>query len=1143
MRVKCKEMPIDTMMHRAFASCLLTFLALAFTARAAEPPRASAESLEYFEKNIRPILVDTCYKCHSAQSEKLKGGLFVDTKSGLLKGGKTGPAITPGDPDKSLLIKAVRYTDEDLQMPPKTQLSKGQISALETWVKMGAPDPRIDAPIASGTLVTLSLADSKNFWSFKKPVQSPVPQIKNAWIKSPVDAFVLEKLQANGLAPAGAADKRTLIRRATFDLTGLPPTAAEVATFEADTSANAFEKVLDRLLASPAYGERWARHWLDIARYADTKGYVFQEERRYPFAYTYRDWVVGALNTDMPYDQFLINQIAADRVLAEKSSGVRVQGSGNSEEGSGVRVTLNGNAHSSLNPEPSTLNPAANLAAMGFLTVGRRFLNSQADIIDDRIDVLARGTMALTVACARCHDHKFDPIPTADYYSLYGVFASSTEPKDLPLLTTGEKPPQAIAYENELAAREADVVKFKRDRLEKAVTPLKNAKSIAAYLLSASKPRGANDAPTDPALNRFAARRWRTYLERTAGDKDPIFAPWHKFTAMPEKDFAAEAPETLTAFVGGEKPLNASLLKALIAAPLKSLSDVAAAYGNFLEAEIRNPQSAIVTSADFPTNVTIANVESIFSGDDRGAYNAVLQKRDAVSATHPGAPARAMILADANPVMPVIFKRGNPGMPGAKVPRQFLAAIAGDARKPFKDGSGRLELAKVIASKDNPLTARVFVNRVWLQHFGKALVRTPSDFGIRGDRPTHPELLDYLAVQFMQNNWSIKKLHKTIMLTAAYQQGSIASAKALQEDAENRLISHQNRQRLDFEAMRDSLLFASAQLDATVGGRSIDILSQPFSHRRTIYGFIDRQNLPSMFRAFDFASPDQHAPMRFANTVPQQALFMMNSPFIIEQSKALVNRVAEVIPPAEKIRALYRIALARNPSDDEVKLGLAYVNSETAPAPLVASRGPVWQYGFGAYDESIQRLKSFTPLPFFTGSTWQGGKALPDSKIGWCILTPEGGHAGNDLAHAVIRRWTAPRDGQLTITGTLAHGSASGDGVRGRIVSSRTGELASLTVQNKSAQTQLEGLEVKAGDTLDFIVDCRQSVTSDSFTWPITLKIRKLPQGIAGGDDTTEWNSQTDFVGPETKPRGAPLTAWEKYAQVLLQTNEFVFLD
>jgi len=388
----------------------------------------------------------------------------------------------------------------------------------------------------------------------------------------------------------------------------------------------------------------------------------------------------------------------------------------------------------------------------------------------------------------------------------------------------------------------------------------------------------------------------------------------------------------------------------------------------------------------------------------------------------------------------------------------------------------------------------------------------------------------------------VKKLQKMIMLSATWQQGCIASEKAQQNDADNRLLSHQARQRLDFEAFRDSLLFATGQLDATLGGRAIDILTQPFSHRRTIYGFVDRQNLPNMFRAFDFASPDQHAPMRFANTVPQQALFMMNSPFVVEQARALAAKAAEASQPQERVRAMYRSLFAREPSADELKLGLSFVDGEAQPLPLAASSGPAWQYGYGEYDSSTQRLKSFTALPFFTGSSYQGSRKMPDRDLGYCLLTPQGGHAGNDAAHAVVRRWTAPRDGAITINGTLAHASANGDGVRGRIVSSRAGELVSLTVQNKSAQTQLDSVDVKAGDTLDFIVDCRKDVQFDSFTWPITLRMHKIPEGIAGGQDTVEWDTQRDFSGPVPKP-STPMTPWEKYAQVLLETNEFVFVD
>ena len=882
----------------------LLVLVVAAGARAEAP---SVQGVEFFEKHVRPVLVEHCYKCHSAAAEKLKGGLLLDTRQGVLKGGKTGAAVVPGDLDKSLLIKAVRYQDEDLAMPPKTPLAKEQVAALETWVKMGAPDPRESVVTAapSGELTVLSLADSKGFWSFKKVAEPAIPAAEGNWAKTPVDAFVLAKLKEKGLEPAGATDKRTLIRRAYYDLIGLPPTADDVAAFEADSSAGAFEKVVDRLLASPQFGERWARYWLDLARYADTKGYVFQEERRYPYAYTYRDWVIRALNDDMPYDQFLVYQIAADRVVAA---------------------------------EPKTEN--RHLAAMGFLTLGRRFLNNQNDIIDDRIDVLTRGTMALTVACARCHDHKFDPIPTADYYSLHGVFASSVEPQGAELPLLDEKKSAATAeYEKDLAKREEAVQKFRAERHAKIIGEAKTAKAIEQYLLISLKvteieDRRIREVAETNKLNGRVLRRWKEFLGEMAQKKDPFFAAWHALSRVAEKDFAVKAAEVVK-----ELPADSVVAKALARSP-KSLAELAATYAKLIESEISNPKSEIATRATFPTNIPLEEIETAFTRDDRNRFNDIRRKRDELMATHPGAPSRAMVMRDRpSPVQPVILKRGNPAMPGESVPRQFLVSVAGEKRQPFKEGSGRLELARAIASKDNPFTARVFVNRVWMHLFEEGIVRTPSDFGVRGERPTHPELLDHLASRFVNEGWSVKRLIKSIVLSATYQQSSVASAKALAADPENRWLSRQNRKRLDLEALRDSLLAASGQIDLSLGGRPVDLLAQPFTKRRTIYGFVDRQNLPNMFRAFDFASPDQHAPMRFNNTVPQQALFMLNSPFVIERARALAARVPDQSSPETRVRALYRAALAREPSSDEVKLAISFIDGETALATSLANSG------------------------------------------------------------------------------------------------------------------------------------------------------------------------------------------------------------
>ncbi|MEZ0264550.1 MAG: DUF1553 domain-containing protein, partial [Phycisphaerae bacterium] len=690
----------------------------------------------------------------------------------------------------------------------------------------------------------------------------------------------------------------------------------------------------------------------------------------------------------------------------------------------------------------------------------------------------------------------------------YGVFASGKEPgpTEQPTLPDTDSPDRA-AFNRELAARQAEIDKYKKAAFDKIVTANKAAAPIARYLLIAQDARKAGDndlakRADDNKLIRNVLRRWKTWLDQTTGGRDEFFAPWHALAKLSDAEFAAKAPEAL-------KKLK--LLKEL--APLaesapKSLAAVAAIYGTALESLLKDDKHPYTKNAAFPLTVAVDDVPTLFNRAERDALTGLNRKREALVATHPGAPARAMVINDLPaPVQPHIFKRGNAASPGAAVPRQFLQVIDGDARKPFADGSGRLELAQKIASKDNPLTARVMVNRVWAQHFGKGIVRTPSDFGVRGERPTNPELLDYLAVRFMNDNWSLKKLHKTIMLSATYRQTSTASADALAKDPDNRLFSRQNRQRLEFEALRDALLAATGQLDASVGGRPVDLLAQPFTKRRTIYGFIDRQNLPNMFRAFDFASPDQHAPLRFENTVPQQALFMMNSPFVVEQAKALAARTASQTDAEARIRTMYRQALSRDPNPDELALAKSFVTSEAAHEETLAV-GPAWQYGYGTYDAKTQRVAKFAKFPHFDGSTWAGSAKRPDKALQFALLTANGGHAGRDADHAVIRRWTAQTDGQVTVTGTLAHPALAGDGVRGRIVSSRAGELASLTVHNNAAETRLESVAVKKGDTIDFVVDCRESDNTDSFAWAVTLKMRSIPEQAAGGDDTVEWNSQ-----------------------------------
>jgi hypothetical protein len=629
---------------------------------------------------------------------------------------------------------------------------------------------------------------------------------------------------------------------------------------------------------------------------------------------------------------------------------------------------------------------------------------------------------------------------------------------------------------------------------------------------------------------------------------------------IPAANFATDVTPAMlrAAAEGGVNPI---VLREIVGGtPPASVQDLAARYAGLLARYDRDEPYAddpaaeelrLVLRADgSPAEVKLEHVATRFDQGEANKYQELQNAIEALAANHPGSPPRAMAMVDApQAVTPRVLKRGNPGNVGEEVPRRFLAILSGEDRKPFKEGSGRLELARAIASKENPLTARVMVNRVWQWHFGYGLVRTPSDFGSRGEPPTHPELLDWLALRFAgEDGWSVKKLHRRIMLSAAYRQASWGGdAKGAEVDPENRLLWRFNPQRLEFEELRDSLLAASGQLDLAMGGRPVDILARPFVPRRSVYAFIERQNLPGLFRTFDFASPDGHVAVRPNTSVPQQALFMMNSPFVIEQAKKLAGRssIASEQDVGRKITLLYRAALGRNPTADEVEMGARFVQAEETqrtqePPPLVTA----WQYGYGEYDEVTGRMKSFTRMPHFAPSSgWQGGDKLPDDKLGWALLTAGGGHAGNDAAHAVVRRWVAPRDCTVSVTGTLEHNPTEGDGVRGRLITSREGTIGTWMVHHRKAETSVTPITLKQGETLDFVVDCgpKGDYGWDSFGW--TVKVAKMPTpGAVAGDDGQSWDSNAEFAGPKPKP-ATPLTAWEKYAQVLLESNEFMFVD
>ncbi|MCA8994894.1 MAG: DUF1553 domain-containing protein, partial [Planctomycetaceae bacterium] len=471
------------------------------------------------------------------------------------------------------------------------------------------------------------------------------------------------------------------------------------------------------------------------------------------------------------------------------------------------------------------------------------------------------------------------------------------------------------------------------------------------------------------------------------------------------------------------------------------------------------------------------------------------------------------------------------------VPRQFLKVVSGDVRKPFSQGSGRLELAEAIASPNNPLTARVIVNRVWTQHFGEGLVRTPSDFGLRAQPPSHPELLDWLATWFVENDWSLKKLHRLILLSNTFQQSSVATqdaemqVRARKLDPENRLLWKMNRHRLTFEEFRDSLLSAAGSLDRTVGGKPRELFTAPYPTRRTLYGLIDRQYLPSTLRVFDFANPDLHIPQRSETTVPQQSLFLLNHPLMLEQVRKLAERPEGSTSPEQLMQNLFRRTLGRNPTETELSEALQFVElAEQTPQATPRETAKDWQYGFGTVNEAEGKTTAFEPLPHFTGTAWQGGAAWPDAKLGWVQLTATGGHPGNDHAHMAIRRWVAPRKVTIQIKSTLINEPAAGDGVKAYLVSSRAGVLKSEHSHQQPTELNVESIEVEAGETIDFVIDIHEVLNSDQFLWEIAL---------AEQNGESVWNSQLDFPVDTVQQ----LNGWEQLAQALLCTNEFLFVD
>jgi len=788
---------------------------------------------------------------------------------------------------------------------------------------------------------------ARHHWAYQPitPPQLPVVEDRE-WASSPIDRFVLAKLEAAGLTPSPRADGRTLIRRVSFDLIGLPPTPEEVEAFVEDDSPDAYSRLVDRLLGSPHYGERWGRHWLDVARYADTKDLVLTigEDAIRPYAYTYRDYVIRAFNRDLSFDQFVEEQLAADKLVANK-------------------------AGPQLEPWK--------LAAMGFLTLGPLYDNNPHDIFDDRIDTVTRAFLGLTVSCARCHDHKYDAISTEDYYALYGIFASSEKPLEPPLIDDPKNTPGSAEFHKEY---ELEMTKLREhiDSQYEAITET-TRKHAADYLLRVATQEPdffetgtffRSLSPDD--LRPKILSQWRHYLERHSHQQHPVFGPWHDLLGIPEDELADHSGEVLARWRKvepgtGPGQLNPLVAEALGMATIATRADVAHVYGKLLKglyeqskkAESRDPAReqllTILTGADGPNFFPKTNTHFHMSRKPRNEYDEMILAIDQLAVKKPGAPPRAMVLVDAAELYhPRVFVRGDPSQPGKPVPRRFLTVLGGAERGAFANGSGRLDLARAITAADNPLTSRVLVNRVWMHHFGEPLVPTPSDFGVRCDPPTHPKLLDALAWTFLEDGWSLKRLHRRILLSSTYQQASRDRPECRQVDPSNRLLWRAHRRRLDVESMRDALLAISGRLDHGLFGRSVDVAGDPMSRRRTLYGLVDRQDLSSLLRTFDFADPVQSCERRAQTTVPQQALFAMNSAFVIEQAKGLAARV-DGTDARGRVAALYRRTLTRHPDAAEVESALRFIE---------AAKADTGESGLSAWEQLAQILLLTNELLF-----------------------------------------------------------------------------------------------------------------------------------------------------------------------------------
>ena len=952
-----------------------------------------------FEKDVRPVFRAHCYDCHGA-TEDVKGGLDLRLVRFMQKGGESGAVIAPGLPGDSYLLDRLKNGE----MPPgEHAVPEAEIQIIERWIAAGAKTARPEPEsIPSGLGLSL---EERSFWSFQ-PIHRPeVPDIatfpQDSRVRTPIDALILKSMPPDsGFSPD--VDRRTLIKRAYFDLVGLPPAPEELRTWAADTADDWYDRLLTELLDSPHYGERWGRHWLDVAGYADSEGYTNSDAER-PWAWKYRDWVIRALNEDKPFDRFITEQLAGDELAGPQEGDL-------------------------------TSEQIALLTATGFLRMAADGTGSGADdavarnkVMADTLQIIGTSLLGLSIQCAQCHDHRYDPIPHTDYYALRAVFEPALDWQAW-LVPNARRVSLYTADDREKAAAiEAETKVVADERAKKLAVYMKQA--LDAELMKFPEPlrgqlRGAYEAAGD--------KRTEEQQQQLAQNPSVNINPGNLY------QYIAESQPELAKF-------DAQISEIRAKKPVEEFLRV-----------LREPPNHIPDTKLF------------YRGDHQQPKQTVL-------------PASLTVTA----------------------PEGERPEFAGNTESLPSTGR-RLDFAQWLTSGRHPLVARVIVNRAWLHHFGKGLVETPADFGKLGVSPSHPELLDWLADEFMRQGWSLKKLHRDIMTSTVWRQSARQSAVSTQHSA---IVPFARRTliRLDAETIRDRMLTASGELNRTPFGAPIGIKEDDTGQvivdgsqtRRSLYIKARRSRPVAMMQAFDAPVMQTNCEIRQNSTVATQSLILMNGEFTLEQAAKLAERAAKEATPPDA--------------------------AALAALPKISFPAGNWQYGFGDFDETAGRVTDFTVLTHWTGSQWQAGPALPDPQLGYVLLHANGGHP-DVPGRAVIRRWTAPSKGTVSISGKLSHGSSNGNGVRSRVISSNSGKAGEWTAFNGSADTNVADLAVQPGDTIDFVTDGNGSHTSDSFNWPVTIAVKsdgQAEQSIA---------SVAAFAGPGESPdviAAQIIRAWE----------------